>query len=55
MYSQYGYYVKCGSSNVNTSIKQPSCPAFSWQSVKYSKDDPSYMATCRRKRIKTWT
>jgi hypothetical protein len=48
MYGQYGYYVKCGSCSTNTSMKQPSCPACGWKSVKVSKDGPSYAATCRK-------
>lgn len=47
MYGQYGYYVKCGSCNANTSMKQP-CPACGWKSVRVSKDGPSYTATCRK-------
>jgi len=48
MYGQYGYYVRCGSCSTNTTMKQPSCPACGWKSVRVSKDGPSYTAACRK-------
>lgn len=44
---QYGYYVKCGRCNTNTSMKLP-CPACGWRSVMVKKDGKRYTAICRK-------
>lgn len=45
-YGQYGYYVRCGHCESNTTMKQP-CPGCHSKKVRLAKKGPDYSATCQ--------